>query len=142
MPYLCKQYRSRSTLVLLNSDMPYLCKQYRSRSVGFFRSQLIWICTVCHSACEFYQQFGFKESDWLTIRNGCGILIYSKLQGLSFLNISQGTTVITFEPQHQKTCLQKCAPSRIFRSACTFAQSDQNLHWAKNGKFLHADNKD
>ena len=24
------------------------CKQCRSRSVGFFRSQLIWICTVCH----------------------------------------------------------------------------------------------
>ena len=35
-------------LVLLN-----LCKQCRSRSVGFFRSQLIWIYTVCHSVCEF-----------------------------------------------------------------------------------------
>ena len=36
------------TLVLLNSDIPCLCKQCRSRSVGFWRSQLIWICTVCH----------------------------------------------------------------------------------------------
>ena len=36
------------TLVLLNPDIPCLCKQCRSRSVGFFRSQLIWICTVCH----------------------------------------------------------------------------------------------
>ena len=36
------------TLVLLNPDIPYLCKQCRSRSVGFWRSQLIWICTVCH----------------------------------------------------------------------------------------------
>ena len=36
-----------STLVLLNLDMPCLCKQCRSRSVCFFRSQLIWICTVC-----------------------------------------------------------------------------------------------
>ena len=25
-----------------------LCKQCRSRSVGFWRNQLIWICTVCH----------------------------------------------------------------------------------------------
>ena len=29
-------------------DMPCLSKQCRSRSVGFWRSQLIWICTVCH----------------------------------------------------------------------------------------------
>ena len=36
------------TLVLLNPDIPCLCKQCRSRSVGFWRSQLIWICTVCH----------------------------------------------------------------------------------------------
>ena len=36
------------TLVLLKPDTPCLCKQCRSRSVGFFRSQLIWICTVYH----------------------------------------------------------------------------------------------
>ena len=36
------------TLVLLIPDMPCLYKQRRSRSVGFWRSQLIWICTVCH----------------------------------------------------------------------------------------------
>ena len=36
------------TLVLLNPDLSCLCKQCRSRSVGFWRSQLIWICTVCH----------------------------------------------------------------------------------------------
>ena len=34
------------TLDLLNPDTPCLWKQCRSRSVG--RSQLIWICTVCH----------------------------------------------------------------------------------------------
>ena len=65
---LCKQFGPRSgltkcwawsgsklfdtlivlTLVLLNPDIPCLCKQCRSRSVGFGRSQLIWICTVCH----------------------------------------------------------------------------------------------
>ena len=28
--------------------MSCLCKQCRSRSVGFFKIQLIWICTVCH----------------------------------------------------------------------------------------------
>ena len=41
------------TLVLLNPDIPCLCKQCRTRSVGFWRSQLIWICTVCHSVFEF-----------------------------------------------------------------------------------------
>ena len=34
------------TLVLLNPDIPCLCKQCRSTSV-FWRSQLIWIYTVC-----------------------------------------------------------------------------------------------
>ena len=33
---------------LAEHDMPCLSKQCRSRSVGFWRSQLIWICTVCH----------------------------------------------------------------------------------------------
>ena len=41
------------TLDLLNLDIPCLRKQCRCRSVGFFRSQLIWICTVCHSVCEY-----------------------------------------------------------------------------------------
>ena len=45
--------RNTITLVLLNPDIPCLSKQCRSRSVGFFRSQLIWICTVCHSVFEF-----------------------------------------------------------------------------------------
>ena len=41
------------TLVLLNPGISCLYKQCRCRSVGFYRSQLIWICTVCHSVCEF-----------------------------------------------------------------------------------------
>ena len=36
------------TLVLPKLDILCLCKQCRSRSVGFWRSQLIWIRTVCH----------------------------------------------------------------------------------------------
>ena len=36
------------TLVLLNPDIPCLWKQFRSRLVGFCRSQLIRICTVCN----------------------------------------------------------------------------------------------
>ena len=47
-------------LVLLNLDMPCLCKQCGSRSVGFWRSQLIWICTVCHSVCEFISTIWIK----------------------------------------------------------------------------------
>ena len=34
------------TQVLLSLNMPCLCKQCRSRSVGFWRSQLIWICSL------------------------------------------------------------------------------------------------
>ena len=48
------------TLVLLNPDIPWLCKQCRSRSVGFWRSQLIWICTVCHLVCEFVSMTWIK----------------------------------------------------------------------------------
>ena len=36
------------------------CKQCRSRSVGFFRSQLIWICTVCHQVCKFIKTVWIK----------------------------------------------------------------------------------
>ena len=37
------------TLVMLNPNfIPCQCKQCRSRSVGFFRGQLIRICTVCY----------------------------------------------------------------------------------------------
>ena len=50
--------------------------------VGFWRSQLIWICTVCHIVCEFVLTTSIMQSDWLTIRSGCGILIYSAWQGL------------------------------------------------------------
>ena len=48
------------TLVLLNPDMSCLCKQCRSRSVGFWRSQLIWICTVCLSVFEFVSTIWIK----------------------------------------------------------------------------------
>ena len=71
-----------STLVLLNLDMPCLCKQCRFRSVGSWRSQLIWICTICHLVFEFISTTWIKQSDWLKIRNGHGILIYSAGQRL------------------------------------------------------------
>ena len=71
------------TVVLLNPDILCLCKQCRSRSVGFWRSQQIWICTVCHSVYEFLSTMWIKGSDWLKIRRGWGILIYSAWQGLS-----------------------------------------------------------
>ena len=73
---------STLTLVLLNPDIPCLCKQCRSRSVGFWRNQLIWICTVCHYVCEFISTIWIKWSDWLKIGSGHGILNYSAGQGL------------------------------------------------------------
>ena len=65
------------TLVLLNLDTPCLSKQCRSRPVGFWRSHQIWICTVCHKVCEFIASIWIKQSDWLKIKCGCDILIYS-----------------------------------------------------------------
>ena len=58
------------------------CKQCRSRSVGFWRSQLIWICTVWHQECKFIATILIKYPDWLKIRSGRGILIHSAGQGL------------------------------------------------------------
>ena len=61
-----------------------LCKLCRSRSVGFWRSQLIWICSFCHQVCEFIAKIQIEQSDWLKIRSGCDILIYSAGQGLNW----------------------------------------------------------
>ena len=38
--------------------------------------------TVCHSVGEFISTFWIKTADWLMIRSGRGILIYSAWQGL------------------------------------------------------------
>ena len=70
------------SLVLLTQIYSAFAKQCRSRSVGFWRSRLIWICTVCHEVCKFVSTTRIKQFDWLKIRNGCGILIYSAWQGL------------------------------------------------------------
>ena len=79
------------TLVLLDPDIPCLCKQCRSRSVGFWRSQLIRICTVSLQVCKFVSTTWIKYSDWLKIRSGCGILIYSAWKGLTFIDFRQHT---------------------------------------------------
>ena len=65
------------------SGYTLFCKQCRSRSVGFWRSQLIWICTVYHQVCKFIATIWIKRRDWLKIRSGRGILISSAGQGLS-----------------------------------------------------------
>ena len=74
---------NRSILFLLSLDMPHVCKHCRPRSVSF--SQLIWICTVYHSVCYDVSTTWIKRSDWYTIRNEPGILIYSAWQGLGFM---------------------------------------------------------
>ena len=87
----CKTWRKSYRYVLsllnpclmLNPDKPCLCKRCSSRSVGFWRSQLIWLCTVFHPVCEFVATIRIKQSDWLKNRSGRGILIYSAWQGLS-----------------------------------------------------------
>ena len=82
-------WRGFLTLVLQNQDRSCLCKQCRSRSVGFWRSQLIWICTVCHSVYEFMLTISIKKSYWLKIRSGRDILIYSSWQGLNILSVEE-----------------------------------------------------
>ena len=59
---ILNKYSNILTPVLLNPDIPFLCKQCSSKSVGFwrFRSQLIWICTVCHEVCEFISTIWVK----------------------------------------------------------------------------------
>ena len=87
------------TLVLPNPDIPCLCKQCRSRSSDFWRSQLIWICIVCHSLCEFISTIWIKEPEWLTIRSGRGILNYSawqRLNGCSVINLCRSTCKCLF----------------------------------------------
>ena len=98
------------TLVLLNH-----CKLCRSRSVGFWWSQLIWICTVCHLISKLIATIWIKQSDWLKIRNGCGILIYSAWQALR-----QTKKYRTWrkeqkpnKPQCEKTKLLTCAPNDL-----------------------------
>ena len=68
------------TLVLLKPDMPCPCNQSRSRSVGFWRK----ICTVCHISCEFISTTSIKKSNWLKIRSGCDIIIYSAWQRVTY----------------------------------------------------------
>ena len=55
--------------------MPCLSKQCRSRSVGFWRSQLIWICTVCHF--NLYQQSG--SSNLIGLKLEMGVVFQSVL---------------------------------------------------------------
>ena len=92
------------TLVLLNPDKPCLCKQCRSRSVGFWKptdldlhclSLSIWICI---NNC-------LKQSDWLTVRSGCGILIYSAGQGL--INILNNKKVKVMYKRHTSSIQSK-----------------------------------
>ena len=78
-------------LALLNPDIPYLCQQCRSRSVCFWRSQLIWICTVCHYL-NLYQQSGSSN---LKINSGSGILIYSAWQELRGTDTLSGVATLS-----------------------------------------------
>ena len=97
--------------------MQCLWKQCRSRSVGFWRSQLIWIYTVCH--CEFVSTTWIQQSDWLKIRSRCGNLIYLAWQGLRCLKvkskrkhyhmgcIQQKSTFEDAQNTHIQICLHK-----------------------------------
>ena len=107
--------------VLLNPDTSCFSKQCRSRSVSFWRSQLIWIYTVCHSVFEFVSTTWIKQSDWLKIKSGHGIWIYSAWQGLIFafwdpyLKLNSPTCLIEHHwDSHLKFCFYKTPDKALF----------------------------
>ena len=68
---------------LAEHDMPCFSKQCRSKSVGFCRSQLIWICTVVIKYVNFYQKP--KSSNLIGWKVGMASYFYSAWQGFSYL---------------------------------------------------------
>ena len=79
MPCLSKQCSSSLSKQYRSS----LSKQCRSRSVGFFRSQLIWIYTVCKGKVYIPDSAGLE----LNIQNGGGhweLKIFKLHQRLSY----------------------------------------------------------
>ena len=111
------------TLVLLNPDIPCLCKQCRSKSVGFWRSQLFWICTVVMKYLNLYEQLWSSNLIGWKIRSRLGILIYSAGQGLSRLHTPGRFSVSFskfFKVFQRKTicvpsCLRFCTPSPFWK---------------------------
>ena len=82
MTFVCYNFAWQFNPCPAEPGYTLFCKQCKARSVGFWRSQLIWICTVCHQECKFVATIWIKQSDWLKIKSGHGILIYSAGQGL------------------------------------------------------------
>ena len=62
---------------LLNPDMPCLCKECSSRLVGFWTDLDLHCLSLSMYICS---NFWIKWSDWLKLRNGCGIFIHSAWQ--------------------------------------------------------------
>ena len=84
------------TLVLLNPVIACLYKQYRSYSVGFWRNQLIWICTV------------FPLSIWTYSKNADKVIwLAENYKWVWHLNLFSRTRVkITRKPQLHNTGFQ------------------------------------
>ena len=83
------------TFLLLNMICPVLANsvdpdQLASEEANWSGSALFaiqYMNLYQHSVYEFISTIWIKESDWLTIRSGCGILIYSAGQGLILLSV-------------------------------------------------------
>ena len=73
-----------STLVMLNPDIPCLCRADPDQ------------LAVCSEVCEFIATIRVKLSDWLKIRNGHGILIYSAGQGLIYMYLQKRSCFFFF----------------------------------------------
>ena len=104
--YSVDKFDKNLTLVLLNPYIPCLCKQCRSRSVGLFRSQLIWIYTVCHSVCELRNRSALAVICWVInhcLEVSCKVdqITSAELEWFIFLQLTDKLWFITQQIMHK-----------------------------------------
>ena len=107
-------YEVKLTLVLLNLDMPCLTKQCRSRPVGFWISQLIWICL---SFSMWISISNLDQVIWFAwIRSGCGIFMYPARINTSVISITI-MIVITVQTSSSSSSFVGATTSIFFSSS-------------------------
>ena len=96
------------------------------------------ICTVCHQVCEFIAAIQIKQSDWLKIRSGCDILIYSAGQGLSgcicVINYARHCWVKIHQTTFQNSFL--IFPENRIRQFTQIVSSPKETAWMKTKPYF------
>ena len=95
--------------------MSYFCKQCRSRSVGFWRNQMIWICTVCHYV-NLYQQSGSSNlTGWKLEVGGAFWFIQHDKCNCSSIYIKPQRFIM--KVAHNKQVILRCNTTMILNPA-------------------------